>query len=586
MMTTIKSLLLLFTLALLSACAATPNTNDSAAQENVTAVKPKKEASTRPFPTQTLYSLLVAEIAGQRKRYDIFLGNYMQQAHQTRDPNVAARATQIARYLKAEQAALDASLLWADISPDNTEAQHIAAIQLAKADRLEEAAHKIELLLAKGAEVQSQSITLIATKANPANRDKYHKHIDKLLILYPDNLPLLLSKALLLQSERKNEAALAYAKQALKLEDHNFQATILVANLLDRLDKRPDAIKILEKALRHDPKNDRIRMQYARFLSNFDGKKAEEQFTLLLSKSPNNPNLMLSLALIKKDNGSLEQAKQLFEKLLEINKLTSAANYYLGTIAEEEKRLDNALAHYEKVDGEPDVFAALTRHGKILLKRNDLTRYADHFSKVKHQLPQHRSRLYLLEAELLIEFDHHQLAYNQLTTALAANSTDSTLLYARSMVSEQMNDIDAVERDLRVILSTNPNNADALNALGYTLANKTDRYQEAKALIEKALSIRPNDPAIIDSMGWVEFRLGNYEASLLRLRTAFAEFPDHEVAAHLGEVLWSVKQYNEAKKVWRQGLQLNPNSKIIPEAIKRLVPEEDIAELLEQVKTQ
>ncbi len=564
--------LILVVVTLLSGCASLSKQEPTPTEQNKST--PDEQVITRPFPTQSLYSLLVAELAGQRNRYDIFLGNYMQQAHQTRDPNVAERATQIARYLKADQATLDAALLWSDIAPKNAEAQQIAATQLAKAGRVAEAASKIALLLEMGADVQSHNITLMALKTSKENRQEYELEIDKLLLKYPANISLMLSKSLLLQSDGKNEDSLKYINQVLDLDENNFHATILAAKVYEQLDNRAAAIKVLEKALRRNPKNDRIRVQYARLLSTFDTAKAQEQFTLLLSQAPGDPSLILSLALVKKENGLFEEAKKLFEQLLKMDKLASTANYYLGVIAAEEGHTELALSLFEKIQDGPDLFAALASWGKILLKEDKIRPFSQRFEEMRELHPRLEAKLYLLEAELLVEFDKHSIAYDLLSTALESNSMDTNLLYARSMVSEQMDDIPAAEQDLRLIILSQPSSADALNALGYTLANKTDRLQEAKELIERALAIRPDDPAIMDSMGWVEFRMGNYESSLLRLRNAFAEFPDHEVAAHLGEVLWAASQFDEAKKVWQQGLQLSPNSKVIEEVMRRLAPTE------------
>ena len=139
------------------------------------------------------------------------------------------------------------------------------------------------------------------------------------------------------------------------------------------------------------------------------------------------------------------------------------------------------------------------------------------------------------------------------------------------MLNERRDLIAQTETDLRTILQHEPNNATALNALGYTLADRTDRYEEAFELISQALSLKPDDPAILDSMGWVHYRLGQIDEALLRLRQAMKMFPDHEIAAHLGEVLWVSGQQEEARSVWEEGMKLSPNSSIIPRAMERMM---------------
>ncbi|EGH00215.1 TPR domain protein [gamma proteobacterium IMCC2047] len=140
-------------------------------------------------------------------------------------------------------------------------------------------------------------------------------------------------------------------------------------------------------------------------------------------------------------------------------------------------------------------------------------------------------------------------------------------------MTEKTNDLVAMENDLRAILSKEPDNAMVLNALGYTLVDRTTRYQEALALITRAKELKPDDPAIIDSLGWAQFRLGNYDEAILLLEQALAAFPDHEVAAHLGEVLWVTGQQQRAREIWKQALQQTPDSVILQRVLERLSPD-------------
>jgi Flp pilus assembly protein TadD len=138
------------------------------------------------------------------------------------------------------------------------------------------------------------------------------------------------------------------------------------------------------------------------------------------------------------------------------------------------------------------------------------------------------------------------------------------------MLAEKRGDLALLESDLRFILEREPDNAMALNALGYTLADRTTRFSEAKALIEQAHQLDPNDPAIIDSLGWVNYRLGNLTEAERLLRKALKQFPDQEVAAHLGEVLWAQGKQKEARQVWRDALKAQPDSKILRSTLQRL----------------
>ena len=171
------------------------------------------------------------------------------------------------------------------------------------------------------------------------------------------------------------------------------------------------------------------------------------------------------------------------------------------------------------------------------------------------------------------ELDEQEQASDTLTAAIEAFPDNEQLLYARAMEFDQKGNLEAMEADLRKIIAQNPQNAVALNALGYTLADKTDRLQEALQLITAALSLRPDNPAIQDSMGWTLFKLGEKEKALQLLGAAYLNYPDGEVAAHLGEVLWSLGKEDDAKQVWRNSLRQQPDHPILIKTLQRLAPE-------------
>jgi Flp pilus assembly protein TadD len=184
--------------------------------------------------------------------------------------------------------------------------------------------------------------------------------------------------------------------------------------------------------------------------------------------------------------------------------------------------------------------------------------------------PKQLGDAFLLEAELLHKHQRSEEAIAVYDRGLKALPDDTRLLYARALLNDDLNHVDAAVRDLRRVLDLQPNDADALNALGYTLADRTDQQKEALDLIGKALVLKPNEPAIIDSMGWVQYRLGNLDEAVQQLRTAFAKQPDAEIAAHLGEVLWVSGQKDEARKIWEQGRRKDSKNKVLLETIHRL----------------
>lgn len=528
----------------------------------------------RPFQAETLYALMVAEMAGSRERYDIALGNYVQQAHKTRDPGVAARATRIARHLNARQAALNTSLLWVEVSPDDLEAHFVAATELSLNGQLIEAVAHSNYLLEHNSTPIYQSIAARAAKATDTQRERLVSEYEQLLSTHPHNTELLVGLGLLYQQQKQPEQALLVARQALEQDPQLISAAVLEAKLLSQLNKPEEAIARLTDLLNQHPDNSRLRLHYARLLAGIDLNEAQRQFQLLVDQSPNDPELLFSLALITNEQGDLDAAAEHFEKLTQFHKRKSSAHYYLGRIAEKRDQWDEAIKNYIMVEPGPDFMPALLQTTDILVRGGEAEAAHKRLSAARERFPSQAERFYLLEAEVLSKHLHLADAQAVLSEGLAQFSGSVQLLYSRAMVNEQLDLIEGLENDLRAILKYDPNNATALNALGYTLADRTERFDEALELISQALQLKPDDPAIIDSMGWVQYRLGNYPEAVLRLRQAMKAFPDHEIAAHLGEVLWVSGEQSEAEKVWAEGLKLAPNSRIIPAVINRLKPQE------------
>jgi len=192
------------------------------------------------------------------------------------------------------------------------------------------------------------------------------------------------------------------------------------------------------------------------------------------------------------------------------------------------------------------------------------------FLEQRKAYPDRAEQLFSLEADLLSQADDVPAALLVLNDGVSAFPDSITLLYARSMAAEQLGDLATMERDLRTIITNHPDNTTALNALGYTLANRTERYTEAYELISRALELQPDEPAILDSMGWVLYRQGRYEEALEYLTRAYAEFPDAEVAAHLGEVLWVSGNTEAATSIWRGALLRDPEHKVLRATLERL----------------
>ncbi|MBP6382272.1 MAG: tetratricopeptide repeat protein [Pseudomonadales bacterium] len=552
---------------LVAACAATPAREPQDIDAAATTSAPAPEPVYRPFPEDTLYALLVAEFAARRGALDTALQNYMQQAVRTRDPGVAARATRMARYMGAERATLDAALLWAELEPQNPEARFTAATELARAGRPNEAFGHMRALDAAHGPTNFAAVTASALDLPANEREGMLKALQG---IEGDSADLLIARAVLLQSLERNEEALAAVAAVLEAEPDNYQALLLEAQVYQNIGDLPRAHARIEHALAKDPGDKRLRLQYARLLAKTDLAKSEEQFRILVEQNPADAELRLALALVYRESGQFDRMSEELNALLAEGNQSSAAHFYLAQDAERRGDNDEAIGHYLEIRPGQMFMASITRAAELIIASRGIEALGEPLAQLRERWVAQALPLTLLESELRVEAEDLAGAQRLLDRALAETPAEPGLLYARSMVSEKRGDIAAMERDLRAMLRLDPDSALAMNALGYSLANLTDRLAEALALIQQALALKPDDPAIIDSMGWVQYRLGHIEEALGYLRQAFEKYPDHEVAAHLGEVLWVSGEREEARAIWDKGLESKPDSRLIHDTMRRL----------------
>ena len=572
-----RSSALLLSLVLLSGCQALAPTSpdDSSPAEEATST-PEKPTVYGSFSEETLYSLLSAELAGQRNRLDIALDNYVTQAINTQDPGIAERALRIAEYLGADQAALDTSLIWAKNAPDDLEAQRAAAIQLARNGRYDDAMVYMEKVLQAKGDTHFDFLALSASETDADTRAGLQKSFDRLLVKHPDNGQLIFGKALLMQQDGDAEGALKLLEKN-PPQNGEVAPVLLRARLLQSLNRGDEALPLLKKSIRQYPDDKRLGLTYARTLieqNRMDEAKA--QFTSLAEQYPEDDELRFSLALIALEGKKWDEAQGYLEELIERDSHVDSAHLNLGRIAEERNDPQGALAEYALVGPGNDYLPAQMRQADILVSHGRGAEASKKLAAARDAQPDYGIQLFLIEAETLAANNQTDRAWNVLQQALKQYPDDLNLLYSRAMLAEKRNDLEQMERDLRAIIKREPDNAMALNALGYTLSDRTTRYAEAKVLIQQAYDLNPDDPAVLDSLGWVNFRLGNLDEAERLLRQALERFPDQEVAAHLGEVLWANSKQREAKQIWGKFLKENPESPILRKTVLRLTGSENL----------
>lgn len=523
------------------------------------------------FSTEAMLSLLTAEIAGHRNRPYIALENYSLQAQTTQNAQIAERAYKIAEFLDLQKPALSNALLWAQLDENSAQAQRAAAAELIKTQRYQEAMDYMEHAIALDPEGSSYFdwIAFSASHADQHTQQELLIHFDTLLNKYPNHSPLVLAKAILLQ---KNNP-----QQALHLVNQisHPQAAVAVltfkAKLLQQLGQTDASLAALQQILEQQPDNESIRLSYARQLISANRlEDARAEFLELLQLDPFDDDYRLALGYINMDLEAWEEAIVYFEELLARDSYTDTALYNLGRCYEELGNNEHAITAYSSVNEGRNYLAAIQRQANLLLSENNLINFSLLFEQAQQNSSDQAVELYLIEVETLSKFKLLDLAWQRLEHALLEFPDDHKLLYTRAMVADQRGDLAQLERDLRTIIAQDPKHSIALNALGYTLADRTDRYAEALQLIQQAHEIDPQDPATLDSLGWIYFKLEQHDLALNYLKQSFDAYPDAEIAAHLGEVLWQRGDKRQARKIWQQGLDLDAEHPVLLETLKRL----------------
>ncbi|MDC1084571.1 tetratricopeptide repeat protein [Pseudomonadales bacterium] len=524
-----------------------------------------------PFPKDALYQLLVAEVAGYRGEYSTALEKYVDMALKTRDAGVAQRAAMLAVYLKRYEEALTTSKIWVEQEPDSIEARRYLSEQLLRIGDMEQAIVHMEAIKNLGGLANFESFAYSAANMDDKGREVLLEAMSRMLAEYPGDEQLMFSKAVLLEQSGQLEEALQLANQLL-VSKKDINVIVLKVNALKDLLRTDEALIFLESTLEELADKRRLRLIYARML--FEAERlvdAEKQYEQVHQQAPNDSDILFALALISMEQGKDESAKGYLNQMIRFNRRANEAHYYLGSIADKNDEIPQAISEYKMVGPGREYLAAQVRIAALLADQDSLDDARAHLENQRANNPERYNRLVMIEGQLLSERGHEAEFFELLETVIQKQPENVELLYFRAMTGQSLGRLDVLEQDLLRVIEIDPGNADAMNALGYTLADQTDRHDEALILIERALEIKPNEAAFIDSLGWVQYRLENYKDAVTNLRKALSLFDNDEVAAHLGEVLWVSGEQQEARNVWQRALDARPDSDILKRVIKRFV---------------
>lgn len=521
-----------------------------------------------------LYQFLLAEIAGQRGDLGLATEAYLDLAETTRDPRLAQRATEIALYARREQQALQAASLWYELAPKSPQALQAVGVLLINRGQLAEARPYFERFLAGDGTSRGQAfLHLGGLLARQKNRAAALELMQDLAKPYADLAEARFAVAQAAWNANRPDLALEEIVAARALRPDWELAALFQGKLLEQISPSR-ALEFYRDFLGARPKAGEVRLAYARALAN--GKHyepAREQFGLLLDEFPDNADISFAVGVLSLQLEYFEAAQAHLLRALELGyKDGDLVRLTLGQLGEERKRFEEAVKWYGSVTSSEHYLGAQIRLAGVLAKQGKLAEARRHLQQLAGQNDQQRVQLIQAEAQLLQEANARQEAYDLLGSTLEKLPNHPDLLYDHAMAAEKINRLDVMERDLRKLIQLRPDHAHAYNALGYALADRAERLQEAHDLLETALKLAPDDAFIMDSMGWLHYRLGEYRTAVDYLRRAFASRPDPEIAAHLGEVLWVQGERGEAEMVWQSALKSHPRNELLQSVIKKFKP--------------
>lgn len=579
--------------ALLSACAvapkqSAPDTSDqplAAAEARAhpqgaadTAQPEEKLPNVNMTPTM-MTQLMQAEMAYKNGDWQGPYLTMMSLAQQTKDPRLAKRAAEMALSAKQPDDALAAVKLWRQYAPESDEANQYYLGLVILSDNLGEVENILKGRLAEATPAarglmmfQMQQLLLRAK-----DKDAAMAMLDRLVAPYGNMMEthVVLAQSALARNDKPR--AQQEAARALQLKPDSEIAALTLAQVSQ---DETAAAKVLSDFLAAHPDAREVRAARARLL--VDGKQfeaARQEFLALNQSQPNNPATLYALGILSmqmNDNkgaeGYLTQFVDVMDKTPDDERDPSKAVMLLSQLAEERGDYKAASDWLDRLDSnDPKIqFGAELRRAQLTAKGGDLANARKLLTTLQTQDPAEQAQIVLVDAQLLRDAGKNAEAYKVMEQGVKRFPDNMDFLYDFALVAEKMGKVDVMEKSLRQVMSKQPENMQAYNALGYSLAERGIRLKEAYGLIDKALKMAPNDPFIMDSMGWVQYRMGNLSEAEAQLRKAYALRSDPEIAVHLGEVLWKRGQQEDARKLWREAAAKDPKNDSLKSTLARL----------------
>lgn len=558
----------------------------AAAQTPPAATQPHSAESTSTpsgLSAELFYQLLLGELSARSDDPGMGFSLVLDAARKRNDPALYERAVEIALQARAGDSALQAARAWQQAFPDSREANRYLLQILVALNRTADslAPLKAELRLAPAAEREAVISAIPRLYARLSDKKAAVSVVEQALAEWlkrPDSAEAAWTAVGRVRLAAGDAAGAVAATARAHAADPTAPGPVLLA--LELMNPRePRAEAMVRRYLAGDQPMPELRMAYARALLDAQRlSEATQQLERTTSEKPELAEGWLLLGLLQVQENRLSAAEASLKRYLDLVKTKAPSDgrgraqayLALSQIAEKRKDLPQAEAWLDKIENAQDLIAAQSRRASILARQGQLEAARKLLQGLPERTPADARMKLMAEVQLLRDNQRFKAAQDLLARASAKEPHDAELLYDWAMVAEKLGDHAEAERLLRKAIAQKPDFHHAYNALGYSLADRNQRLPEAKRLIEKALELAPGDPFITDSLAWVEFRMGNKPEALRLLERAYRQRPDAEIAAHLGEVLWSMGERDKAQAIWREGLMLNADNDTLKETLKRL----------------
>jgi predicted Zn-dependent protease len=534
---------------------------------------PPLEAKTAIDP-DVMYLMLAAELAMQRQQFGLAYEAYMELAKRVKDQRFAEQAAKMALQIKDSRKTTDAISAWMNQEPKNVTAKKVAALNALRGNDKKIAAKELNALLTTEPDNFENALLELSNILQKEGKEKFvYDTLEVLATKTTSSKPIIYFVQSLLSIQMKNNVqAEKKIEQTLILKPDWEHPLLIQAQLALMANNFLGAKTLLNTAILKHPNNPAFKKLLAQMLiKTTEYEAAAELYQTLITQTPSDGENYIALALINLQLNRDTNAETILKTLAEKAEWASQANFYLGKIEEKRNNTEAAVVMFDKVkdggfelDAGVSIINLLAKDGK----------YADidlRLDVLVKKFPAQKLRFVLMQASLYNQQNQAEKAFSLLSETLLQMPDEKDLLYTRALVAEHLGKLDLLESDLKRILTKDANNSEALNALGYTLLSDKKRIAEAEKYLQRAIKLQPNEPVIMDSFGWLQFKLGNYLQAVKYLQLAYEKQNSGEIAAHLCEVLWMMNKKGDAQKLLDEALKASPDDTDLLDFKKRFL---------------